>query len=55
MKKKRNFLLEEKEIWEDEKKKLKDEKKLEYTLFDVLEAGNANKDKLKQIHQFCDE
>jgi hypothetical protein len=28
---------------------------LEYTLFDVLEAGNANKDKLKQIHQFCDE
>jgi hypothetical protein len=42
MKKKRNFLLEEKEIWGDEKKKLKDEKKkLEYTLFDVLEAGNA--------------
>jgi hypothetical protein len=43
----RDFLLEEKKIWKDEKKKLKEEKKkLEYTLFDILKDGNANKDKL---------
>jgi hypothetical protein len=44
-----------KKIWENENKELKKKKKLEYTLFDVLQAGNAERDKLKKIRQICDE
>jgi hypothetical protein len=42
---------------EDEKKALKEEKKLklEYMLFDLLKDGSANKVKLKRIKRICDE
>jgi hypothetical protein len=34
---------------------LKEEKTLEYTLFDLLEASDGNKDKMKRIRKNCDE
>jgi hypothetical protein len=45
-----NVLLEEKKKWEEEKKTLKEEKKkLKYSLFDLLKANDANKEKMKRI------
>jgi hypothetical protein len=35
---------------------MKEEKKqLEYTLYDLLEASDGNKDKMNRIRQICDE
>ena len=49
-------LKEEKKIWEEEKKILKEEKKkLEYTMFELVKAGHAHKDKLKKISEICHE
>ena len=46
----------EKKIWEEEKKSLKEEKKkLEYTMFELVKAGHAHKDKLKKISEICHE
>ena len=49
-------LKKEKKIWEEEKKSLKEEKKkLEYTMFELVKAGHAHKDKLKKISEICHE
>jgi hypothetical protein len=51
-----NLLLEEKNKWSGEWKELKEEKRrLKCMLFDLLEASDANKDKMKRIWQICDE
>ena len=42
--------------WDEEKEVLKEEKKrLEFSLFDLFNANNGNKDKLKRIKAICDE
>uniref|UniRef100_A0ACD6AF91 Uncharacterized protein n=1 Tax=Avena sativa TaxID=4498 RepID=A0ACD6AF91_AVESA len=42
--------------WEDEKQALKEEKKkLEYSLFDLFNATDSNKEKIKRIKAICDE
>ena len=47
---------EKEQQWEKEKMDLKDEKKkLEYQLFDVWKANNANKDKIERMKKICDE
>jgi hypothetical protein len=49
-------LLEEEKKWEEENKTSKEEKKkLEYSLFDLLKANDANKGKMKRIWEICDE
>ena len=46
---------EKEQQWEKEKRALKDEKKrLEYQLFDLWKANNANKDKIKRMKEICD-
>jgi hypothetical protein len=41
--------------WEAEKASLKEEKKLEYMIFDLLKDGNANNERLKKIKLICDQ
>ena len=47
---------EKEQQWDKEKRELKNEKKkLEYKLFDLFKANNANKDKIKRMKAICDE
>jgi hypothetical protein len=39
---------------EEEKASLKEEKKkIEYALFELIQAGDVNKDKMKRIMEIC--
>jgi hypothetical protein len=51
----RSNLVEKKRREEEKKILMKEKKTLEYTMFDLLKANDANKAKMKRIRKICDE